>query len=133
MPRSAEGPGTAAPSSVTRPSVAAWSPAASRRRVDLPQPDGPTIAENRRSSTVSETRSSAVTGDPPGSAKRTVTSSIASTVRSPGASERRRPRHKPAPHRLEGQIGRQAQQPDGKHPEQDYVSVASPRIAFRIM
>src|SRR6478672_8650043 len=55
------GPGlvTGRPPTLTVPDVGDSSPAAMRRHVVLPQPDGPTIATNSRSRTFNEIRSSA--------------------------------------------------------------------------
>ncbi len=44
MPTDGSGPVTARPSTSTRPRLGGRSPAMTRRSVDLPQPDGPTMA-----------------------------------------------------------------------------------------
>ena len=62
MPRSLPGPLMAVLSSVIAPSVGSIRPATRRSRLDLPQPEGPTMTENSLSSTLSEMFSSAVTG-----------------------------------------------------------------------
>ena len=46
MPTILSGPVTTAPSTITSPRVAGLSPVASFMNVDLPQPDGPTMATN---------------------------------------------------------------------------------------
>ena len=66
MPRSAEGPAIGRPSRVITPSVASARPAIRRSRVDLPQPEGPTITDSSRSGIASEMSSSAVTVGPGG-------------------------------------------------------------------
>ncbi len=74
MPRSRPGPVTRASSSQMAPSVGSSSPATSRSRLVLPQPDGPTMTENSWSPTSSEMFSSAVTGAPVLGTKRSATS-----------------------------------------------------------
>ena len=86
MPRSAEGPAIGRPSSVIRPAVTSAKPATRRSKVDLPQPDGPTITDSSRSGIASEMSSSAVTVRPLRPAKRTVTPSIRSLFTTAAAS-----------------------------------------------
>ena len=59
MPRSVTGPATRRPNTASSPFEGMMSPATSRISVDLPQPDGPTIATNSPRATSSETSSSA--------------------------------------------------------------------------
>src|SRR4051812_43755841 len=64
MPRSAPGPATLCPATRTSPDVGLSRPAMMRRRVDLPQPEGPTRQTNSRRLTVSETSRNASTSSP---------------------------------------------------------------------
>src|SRR5262249_57829014 len=57
--RSGPGPFTGCPPTITRPFVGASNPAASRRQVVLPHPDGPTRARTSLSATVRSIPSSA--------------------------------------------------------------------------
>ena len=68
MPRSAPGPVTAFPPTVTVPRVGRRKPATMFKSVVLPQPDGPSTATISPAPIVSETRSSACTLPPSGSA-----------------------------------------------------------------
>ncbi len=62
MPRSAPGPRTSRPSSMTRPDVGVSSPATMRRSVDFPQPEGPRMVMKSFAATVSVVGSSARVG-----------------------------------------------------------------------
>ena len=66
-------PSTGRPPTRTLPALATSRPATRVSVVDLPQPDGPTTAQNCPGSTVRFTSRRAVNGAPPGVAKRLVT------------------------------------------------------------
>ena len=59
MPTIFSGPVTGLPSMLTLPRVGAFRPVASFMKVDLPQPDGPTMAMNSPCRVVSEMSSTA--------------------------------------------------------------------------
>lgn len=74
----AAGTGWSAPVVVTSPAVRSSSPPRMRRKVDLPQPEGPTMQVKEPGSRVSEKFSSAHTGSLP--EKKTFETSSATTV-----------------------------------------------------
>src|SRR5690348_2579575 len=83
-------PRSSSPSTRTLPSGGANNPAATLRRVDLPQPDGPTSATNVPAAMPSEMSLTTVCAPPAGVAKRTLTPANstaggAAAARSPGA------------------------------------------------
>src|SRR5207249_2128665 len=94
------------------PAVGWIKPATSRNRLDLPQPDGPTMTENSFSSTSREMRSSAVTGCPIRGVKRRMTLSMRSLPMfgGPRASGVAGPGQQPIPDELEELVGNQAEQ-----------------------
>ncbi len=59
MPLIFSGPVTGAPSTMMRPRLGMRSPVVSFMKVDLPQPDGPTMAMNSPSPSLSEMSSTA--------------------------------------------------------------------------
>ena len=59
MPTNLSGPVTRCPATVTEPRVGGLRPVVSFMNVDLPQPDGPTIATNSPGRIVSEISSTA--------------------------------------------------------------------------
>ena len=65
MPRSGPGPATGVPLRMIWPAVGASSPATSRSKVDLPQPEGPTMVTKSLSATARSVGSSARVGGPP--------------------------------------------------------------------
>src|SRR5213596_1124362 len=103
------------------PAVGWIKPATSRSRLDLPQPDGPTMTENSFSSTSREMRSSAVTGRPIRGVKRRTTLSMRSLPMfgGPRASGVARPRQQPIPDQLEELVGDQAEQADQHDAQED--------------
>src|SRR2546427_617530 len=103
------------------PAVGWIKPATSRNRLDLPQPDGPTMTENSFSSTSREMRSSAVTGCPIRGVKRRMTLSMRSLPMfgGPRASGAAGPGQQPIPDELEELVGNQAEQPDHHDAEED--------------
>src|SRR3989442_12081859 len=105
------------------PAVGWIKPATSRNRLDLPQPDGPTMTENSCSSTWREMRSSAVTGCPIRGVKRRMTLSMRSLPMfgGPGASGVAGPGQQPIPDELEELVGNQAEHPDHHDAEEDLV------------
>src|SRR5260370_17293216 len=70
-------PRSASPKIITRPAGGKSSPAAALSSVDLPQPDGPTMATKVPSSMAKEISRATVWISPDGARKRTVTSSKA--------------------------------------------------------
>src|SRR2546422_3545691 len=105
------------------PAVGWIKPATSRNRLDLPQPDGPTMTENSFSSTSREMRSSAVTGCPIRGVKRRMTLSMRSLPMfgGPRASGVAGPGQQPIPDELEELVGNQAEQADHHDAEEDLV------------
>src|SRR2546426_520397 len=101
------------------PAVGWIKPATSRNRLDLPQPDGPTMTENSFSSTSREMRSSAVTGCPIRGVKRRRTLSMRSLPMfgGPRASGVAGPGQQPIPDELEELVGNQAEQADHRSEE----------------
>src|SRR2546422_6968846 len=103
------------------PAVGWIKPATSRNRLDLPQPDGPTMTENSFSSTSREMRSSAVTGCPIRGVKRRMTLSMRSLPMfgGPRASGVAGPGQQPIPDELEELVGNQAEQADHHDADED--------------
>jgi hypothetical protein len=66
MPRSGPGPVTRWPLTTISPSVGSFRPAVRYSRLDLPQPEGPTMTANCWSGTSRETLSSATKVPPAG-------------------------------------------------------------------
>ena len=70
--RSGPGAVTGRPSTLTKPAVGNSNPAARRRHVVLPHPDGPTTATNSFSATARSTRSTAAKPDHRGGPERDI-------------------------------------------------------------
>src|SRR5437763_5296294 len=95
-------PRSASPKISTRPAGGKSSPAAALSRVDLPQPDGPTMATNVPSAISKEISRATVWTSPDGARKRTVTSSKATA----GVLMPSRPTARSAPGlRLDAELG----------------------------
>src|SRR5262245_51213137 len=122
MPRSAPGPVTGAPSRSTRP-VVGWSrPAIRRRRVDLPQPEGPSRQRKSLSATRSEVGSMArVSGPPRTPGKVRLSPSMASVGTREDSGEA--PGEQPLVQRLEEIIGHQPYHADDHDAEDDLPRV----------
>src|SRR5437660_4172671 len=105
------------------PEVGWMSPAVSRKRLDLPQPDGPTMTENALFSTSSEMLSSAVTEPPVRGMKRSVTASMRSfALPEPyGTSEILCPWKQPVARCLEQLVGQESKKADDGNAEKDLV------------
>src|ERR1700749_1231715 len=116
MQRSLPGLVTGRPATRIAPVVGSISPATRRRRLDLPQPEGPTITENSLSATPSEMWSRACTGLPLRGVNRSETSSISSLLMNgPGAGAASRldgPGQETRAQQLEELIGQEPKQTD---------------------
>src|SRR5690242_19149706 len=110
MPRSLPGLVTSRPATRIAPVVGSINPATRRSRLDLPQPEGPTITENSLSATSSEMWSSACTGLPLRGVKRSETSSISSLLIGGFASRHDGPGQQACAQELEDLIGQQTEQ-----------------------
>src|SRR6266542_6152503 len=122
MPRSAPGPATGSPSRRTRPVVGRSSPATIRRRVDLPQPEGPRRHRKARSATRSEVGSMARVGGPPRTpGKVRLSSSMESVGTGEGSGEA--PGKQPMVQGLEDVVGGEPDDPDHHDAEDDLARV----------
>src|SRR5690242_15678039 len=123
MPRSLPGRITRLPSRKIAPDVGVLRPATRRKRLDLPQPEGPTMTANSCSLTSSEMPSSAVTGGAFFCSKRSTTLSIRSFVMSDAAQRSGvlRPGHEPIAQRLEELIGDESQETDHHDAQEDLI------------
>src|SRR5437868_3938793 len=100
-------------------------PAISLSRLDLPQPDGPTITENSLFATSSEMLSSAVTGLPVCGVKRRVTASMRSlALPEPSrTSEVLGPGQEPVASCLEQLVGQESEETYDHDAEEDLVGI----------
>src|SRR5215472_680614 len=105
------------------PEVGVLRPATRRRRLDLPQPEGPTMTANSCSLTSREMPSSAITAGAFLCSKRSTTLSIWSFVTRRGAGRLGilRPGQEPIAQRLEELIGNEAQEPDHHDAQEDLI------------
>src|SRR5512132_4183750 len=105
------------------PDVGWMSPAISRSRLDLPQPEGPTMTENSLLPTSSDMLSRAVTALPVRGRKRSVTASMRSLgLPAPSCtSEILGPGKQPVACRLEKLIGQKTEKADDRDSEKDLV------------
>src|SRR5690242_16471861 len=97
-------PRSGSPKTTTRPAGGKSSPAAALRRVDLPQPDGPTMARKVPSAMSKAMSRATVCTSPEGARKRMVTSSneTAAAVTAVAPTAALRPLPPPSPRRGEG-------------------------------